>query len=190
MHCTQACRALARAGVLVAALALAPSAFAHAHMYPDEVAAGHDALIQLAVPNEEENASTTQIAMTVPSGFEVENVATVAGWTATVNGDKVTWKGKLDGEELVLLPFTGSAKEEGDYTFKVSQTYSDGSVVDWAGSEDSDTPAVVLAVGAAEHGAEESHSDSTKTIAIIALVLGALGLVVGGVSLVAGRRSE
>ena len=102
----------------------------------------------------------------------------------------MTWKGKLDGEELVLLPFTGSAKDEGDYTFKVSQTYSDGSVVDWAGSEDSDTPAVVVAVGAAEHGAEESHSDSTKTIAIIALVLGALGLVVGGVSLVAGRRSE
>src|SRR6185436_7953685 len=181
MHCTQACRALARAGVLVAALALAPSAFAHAHMYPDEVAAGHDALVQLAVPNEEKDASTTEITMTVPSGFEVENVATVAGWPATVDGDKITWKGKLEGESLVLLPFTGSAKDEGDYVFKVSQTYSDGSVVDWAGSEDSDTPAPVVAVGAAEHGAEESHSDSTKTIAIIALVVGALGLIVGGV---------
>ena len=66
----------------------------------------------------------------------------------------MTWKGKLDGESLVLLPFTGSAKNEGDYVFKVSQTYSDGSVVDWAGSEDSDTPAPVVAVGAAEHGAE------------------------------------
>ncbi len=62
----------------------------------------------------------------------------------------------------MLLPFTGSAKDEGDYTFKVSQTYSDGSVVDWAGSEDSDTPAVVVAVGAAEHGAEASHSDSDQ----------------------------
>ena len=87
MNCTQVCRALARAGVLVAALALAPSAFAHAHLYPDEVPSGHDALIQLAVPNEEKNASTTEITMTVPSGFEVENVATVAGWTATVDGD-------------------------------------------------------------------------------------------------------
>ena len=45
-------------------------------------------------------------------------------------------------------------------------------------------------MGAAEHGAEESHSDSSKTIAIIALVVGALGLVVGGAALVAGRRSE
>ena len=192
MNCTQVCRALARAGVLVAALALAPSAFAHAHMFPDEIPSDHGSLLQLAVPNEEEDASTTQIVMTAPSGFELGNVAPVAGWTITVSGNTVTWKGKLDGEGLALLPFTGSAKNEGDYAFKVSQTYSDGSVVDWAGSEDSDTPAPVVAVGAAEegHGAEESHSDSTKTIAIIALVVGALGLVVGGVALVAGRRSE
>lgn len=190
MHRTHVRRALVRAGVLLAVLAIAPSAFAHAHMYPDEVAAGHDQLLQLAVPNEEENASTTQIAMTVPSGFEVENVATVAGWTATKSGDTITWKGTLEGEQLVLLPFTGSAKDEGDYTFMVSQTYSDGSVVNWAGAEDSDTPAVIVAVGAERAGAGASHSDSSKTIAIIALVVGALGLVVGGAGLLAGRRSE
>ena len=63
MNCTKPCRALMRAGVLVAALALAPSAFAHAHLYPDEVASDHDALIQVAVPNEEKNASTTEITM-------------------------------------------------------------------------------------------------------------------------------
>ena len=138
------------------------------------------------MPNEEENASTTQIQMTVPSGFDLGNIAPVAGWTATVSGNTVTWKGKLDGEELALLPFTGSSKNEGDYAFKVRQTYSDGSVVDWAGTEDSDTPAPAIAVGAAEHGAEESHSDSSKTIAIIALVVGALGLLVGGAGLPRG----
>src|SRR5215207_5395235 len=106
MNRTQTCRALARAGVLFAALALAPSALAHAHLYPDEIAADHDGLIQLAVPNEEKDASTTQIVMTVPSGFELENVATAAGWTVTVSGDTVTWKGKLDGDALALLPFT------------------------------------------------------------------------------------
>ena len=59
MNRTRMCRAFARAGVLVAALALAPSAFAHAHLYPDEMPSGHGSLLQLAVPNEEENASTT-----------------------------------------------------------------------------------------------------------------------------------
>ena len=190
MNRTQKCRALARAGVLLAALALAPSAFAHAHLYPDEIPSDHGALMQLAVPNEEEDASTTQITMTVPSGFELGSIAPVAGWTFTVNSSTVTWKGKLDAADLALLPFTGSAKNEGPYTFKVSQTYSDGSVVDWAGPEDSDTPAPVVAVGAAGHGAEASHSDSSKTIAIIALVVGALGLLAGGAALVAGRRSE
>jgi uncharacterized protein YcnI len=189
MNRTQACRTFARAGVLVAALALAPSAFAHAHLFPDEMPSGHSQLLQLAVPNEEKNASTTQIVMTAPRGFNLGNVAPVAGWTVTVSGNSATWKGKLDGEGLALLPFTGSAKKEGDYTFKVSQTYSDGSVVDWAGSESSDTPAPVVTVGAAEHAAA-SHSDSSKTIAIIALVVGALGLIVGGAALVAGRRSE
>ncbi len=33
-------RAFARAGVLVAALALAPSAFAHAELFPNEVPSG------------------------------------------------------------------------------------------------------------------------------------------------------
>ena len=183
-------RALVRAGVLFAVLALAPSAFAHAHLFPDEMGSGHSALLQLGVPNEEDNASTTEIQMTVPSGFDLGSIAPVAGWTATVNGNTVTWKGKLDGEELALLPFTGSSKNEGDYVFKVRQTYSDGSVVDWAGNEDSDTPAPAIAVGAAEHGAEESHSDSSKTIAIIALVVGALGLLVGGAGFLSGRRSE
>ena len=98
MNRTQKCRGFARAGVLFAALALAPSAFAHAHLYPDEMPSGHGSLLQLAVPNEEENASTTQIVMTVPSGFELGSVATVPGWTAAVSGNTVTWKGKLDGE--------------------------------------------------------------------------------------------
>jgi uncharacterized protein YcnI len=182
-------RALARAGVLVAVLAIAPSAFAHAHLFPDEMGADHSALLQLGVPNEEDNASTTQIQMTVPSGFDLGSIAPVAGWTATVSGNTVTWKGEISGSELALLPFTGSAKEEGEYAFTIRQTYSDGSIVNWSGNEDSDTPAARVTVGAAEHGAEESHSDSSKTIAIIALIVGALGLAVGGAGFVAGRRS-
>ena len=41
MNRTRVCRAFARAGVLVAVLALAPSAFAHAHLYPDEMPSDH-----------------------------------------------------------------------------------------------------------------------------------------------------
>ena len=90
-------------------------------------------------------------------------------------------------ERLAVLPFTGVPKNPGEYTFNVRQTYSDGSVVEWSGSEDSDTPAARIE---ATSGTASSGSDDTaKTLGIIAIVLGAVALVVGGVALISGRRS-
>ena len=198
MRRTSACRALARAGVLVAALALAPSAFAHAELFPQTVPSGDGQLLQLAVPNEKDSASTTEIQLTIPSGFDLESVAAVPGWTASVSGRKttngetsggnaVTWKGKLSGSTLAVLPFTGVPKNDGEYVFTVRQTYSDGSVVEWSGAESSDTPAARIAATSAT--ASGGGSSSSKTIAIVALVVGALGLAVGGAGLLAGRRT-
>jgi periplasmic copper chaperone A len=198
MRRTLACRALARAGVLAAALALAPSAFAHAELFPNVIPSGDGYLLNLAVPNEKENASTTEIELTIPSGFDLEHVAPVQGWTATVSGqheengekeggDSVTWKGKLSGTGLAVLPFTGVPKNNGEYAFTVRQTYSDGSVVEWSGSESSDAPAARIT--ATSDTSSGGGSDSSKTIAIIALVVGALGLVVGGAGLLSGRRA-
>jgi uncharacterized protein YcnI len=199
MNRTTVCRAFARAGVLAAALALAPSAFAHAELFPSSVPSGDGQLLQLAVPNEKEDASTTEIQITIPDGFDLESVAAVPGWTATVSGrhqengelaggDSVTWKGKLSGTDLAVLPFTGVPKNAGEYAFSVRQTYSDGSVVEWSGDESSDTPAARIAATAGESSSGGS-SDSGKTIAIIALVVGALGLLVGSAGLVSGRRA-
>jgi uncharacterized protein YcnI len=199
MNRTQVCRALARASVLMAALAIAPSAFAHAELFPRSVVSGDGQLLQLTVPNEKDNASTSEIKITIPSGFGLEHVAPVPGWTATVSGrhmvngemsggDSVTWKGKLSGTELAVLPFSGVPKTGGEYVFTVRQTYSDGSVVEWSGSETSDTPAARIQATAAASSSGGSN-DSSRTIAIVALVVGALGLLVGGAGLVSGRRS-
>jgi uncharacterized protein YcnI len=192
-------RASAFAGVIVAVLALAPSAFAHAELFPNEIPSGDGYLLNLAVPNEKDNASTTQIQVTMPADFDLEHVASVPGWTATVagqhmengemeGGNSITWKGKLEGTQLAVLPFTGVPKKAKEYAFTVRQTYSDGSVVVWSGDESSDTPAAHVTAGAAE-GSSGSGSDSSKTIAIIALIVGGLGLVVGGAGLVSGRRT-
>jgi uncharacterized protein YcnI len=182
-------RALARSGVLFAVLALAPSAFAHAELFPSSVPSGDGQLLQLAIPNEKENASTTEIQLTAPKGFELEHVAAVPGWTVTVTGSSVTWKGDLKGEGLAVLPFTGVPKNAGEYAFTVRQTYSDGSVVDWSGAESSDTPAArIQATAGAAAASSTGSDDSSKTIAIIALVVGALGLLVGGAGLISGRR--
>jgi len=151
------------------------------------------------VPNEKEGASTTQIQITMPANFDLEHVAGVPGWTSTVAGQKmvdgemqggnsITWKGKLSGTALAVLPFTGVPKKAQQYAFTVRQTYSDGSVVLWSGDETSDTPAARITATAEASGSGGS-SDSSKTIAIVALVVGGLGLLLGGASLVLGRRS-
>ena len=60
-------RAAAYAAVLVATLALAPSAFAHAELFPNQIPSGDGYLLSLTVPNEKEGASTTQIQVTMPA---------------------------------------------------------------------------------------------------------------------------
>ena len=192
-------RASAYAGVLVAALALAPSAFAHAELFPKQIPSGDGYLLSLAVPNEKDNASTTQIQVTMPADFDLEHVAPVPGWTVSVagqhmtngamqGGSSITWKGKLDGTQLAVLLFSGVPKKAKTYAFTVRQTYSDGSVVLWSGDESSDTPAARVDATAAT-SSSSGGSDSTKTIAIVALVVGGLGLLVGGAGLVSGRRT-
>jgi len=192
-------RASAYAGVLVAALALAPSALAHAELFPNEIPSGDGYLLSLAVPNEKENASTTQIELTMPADFDLEQVAPVPGWTVSVagrhtvngelqGGDSITWKGKLSGSQLAVLPFVGVPKKARQYAFTVRQTYSDGSVVLWNGDESSDTPAAHV-TASAEQSSSGSSSGSGKTIAVIALIVGGLALVVGGAGLVSGRRT-
>jgi hypothetical protein len=63
----------------------------------------------------------------------------------------------------------------------VKQTYSDGTVVDWNGPESSDTPSPVV------EGSSLSGGPSTLLV-VAALVVGAVGVLLGAIGLVAGRR--
>ena len=116
-------RAFASAGVLVAALALTSSAFAHAELFPSTVPSGDGQLLMLTVPNEKENAATTEIQITIPEGFDLEHVAPVPGWTADrqrsaqaqngerQGGNSITWKGKLSGCGARRAAVHGRAEE-------------------------------------------------------------------------------
>ena len=58
---------------------------------------------------------------------------------------KVTWSGgKVPTGEDAVFRFNGSMASDKTYTFQVRQTYSNGKVVDWSGSESSDTPAPTI----------------------------------------------
>jgi uncharacterized protein YcnI len=187
-----------RLGVLLAAsvvaLVAAGSAFAHAHISP-AVATTEDQLYTLVVPTESDTASTTQIELTPPEGFSVEAFRDAPGWKREVESTgegedtvitKVTWTGSTGPEQSTFLDFFGSGESAKTYAFDVRQTYSDGKVSDWSGSEESDEPAPTVKLESSLGG-----GGGSKTLEIVALVLGGTALVVAVFALVggSGRRS-
>jgi len=183
-------------GLTGAGLAVAGSAFAHANVSPAVVLAKNAQVFALAVPTEKENAFTTQVELTPPSGFSIDSFAPAAGWKrqeqTTGTGEetvvqKVTWTGgKVPTGEDAFFQFLASTDAAKTYSFKVRQTYSDGSVVDWSGPESSDTPAPSIEARSSLGG-----GGGNNTLAIVALAVGVIALVVAvaGLATRSGKRS-
>ena len=169
---------------LLGALVLAASASAHAEITPDRVEPKHDRLFTLVVAGEKEDATTIRVDLNLPEGFEVESFVPNRDWNRIASDRSVTWNGgNIPDGEAAAFQFVGSAEDEQDYTFSVRQVYSDGSVVNWSGPPDSDTPAPVVEATSAHDG-----GGGTSTMTWIALVLGAVALLIALVALVGGRR--
>jgi uncharacterized protein YcnI len=188
-------RRLRRVLVLaLAGLGAAPAAaFAHAEISP-KVSLSHQLqLFSLAVPTEKQNATTTKIVLTVPSGFSIDSFVPSPGWQRAEqqsgSGDsavvqQVTWSGgHIPTGEDSLFQFLATPQSSSSYRFRVKQTYSDGSIVDWSGAESSDSPAPTLEATSSLGGS------GTSTLTVIALIVGALGLLAGGFAL-ASRTSS
>jgi periplasmic copper chaperone A len=219
-------------GALVATAALAAPATAAAHItvQPNTAAAGGFTRLDVRVPNERDDASTTKVQLQLPDGFVFASYEPTPGWTVKV--DKKTLDKPIqtdDGEvteQVSEITWTGHGaqgrippgafrdfglsvqvpgKEGDELTFKAIQAYSSGEIVRWIGDESSDTPAPKVTVTAAageEHAAAPatpapsepasataSDDGGSDTLSVVALVVGALGLVAGGTALMASRRS-
>jgi uncharacterized protein YcnI len=186
---------------LIAVLAAPGLALGHARVSPAVSISGQLQLYSLAVPTEKAGATTSKIVLTVPSGFGIDSfVPPPPGWRqhirSTGSGDSavvqtVTWTGgRTPTGEDSLFQFLAQPAAAKDYTFRVVQTYSDGSIVDWAGSESSAAPAPTIQVKKSLGG---GGGGGTSTLTIVALIIGVLGLAAGGLALVGrggggGRR--
>jgi uncharacterized protein YcnI len=184
--------ALAAAGAAALALVLAPGALAHAIVSPPVAKAKVAQQFTLSVPTEEEGATTTEIELIVPSGFSIDSFEPSPGWKrseqATGSGEertiqKVTWSGgKVPTDEDAVFRFNASMDSSKTYVMSVRQTYSNGKVVDWSGSESSDTPAPRI------EAVSDLGGSSTTTLTIVALVVGGIGVLLGIAGLVARGR--
>jgi uncharacterized protein YcnI len=173
----------------VALAAILPAlALAHARVSPAVSLSGKLQLYSLAVPTEKSGLTTSKIVMTVPAGFGIDSFAPPpAPWHVQLgqagSGDnavvtKVTLTGgNTPTGEDTLFQFLAQPSSAKTYTFRIQQTYSDGSIVDWAGSESSDAPAPTIEVK------DSLGGGGVSVLTIIALVIGALGLLAGGFAL-------
>ena len=185
-------KAVVLAAAAAFALVLAHDASAHAIVSPPVAKAKVLQQFTLSVPTEEAGATTRQIEMTVPSGFAIDSFEPSPGWKrqeqATGSGEQrviqtVQWSGgSVPTDEDAVFHFNASLDSSKTYTVKVRQTYSDGKIVDWTGSESSDTPAPLV------EGVSSLGGSSTTTLTIVALIVGAIGVLLAIVALVTRGR--
>jgi uncharacterized protein YcnI len=188
-------RTLVALAVATATLIVPAVASAHARVSPAVSLANKLQLYSLAVPTEKDGLTTTKLVMTVPAGFGIDSFAPAPpGWHMSQqskgSGDsavvtKVTWTGgRTPTGEDSLFQFLAQPASAKTYTFQVEQTYSDGSIVNWSGPESSAAPAPTI------DAASSLGGGGTSTLTIIALVVGALGLLAGGFALLGGSSGR
>jgi uncharacterized protein YcnI len=185
-------RLMASLATIAGTLAASGPALAHAIVSPPVAETNVLQQFTLSVPTEKEGATTTKIVLSVPDGFAVDSYEPEPGWTravkATGSGESavvntITWSGgKVPTEEDAVFRLNASAPSAKTLVFRVKQYYSDGTVVDWSGAESSDTPAPTV------RAVSDLGGGSTSTLTIVALVLGAAGLLIGIGGILAGRR--
>jgi uncharacterized protein YcnI len=158
-----------------ALLALTPVASAHVTLQPEEVPAGGFTRLDVRVPTERDDASTTKVEVQLPPGFLSVSTERVPGWDAKIVKRKldkpVEQFGEQISEEVGQVSFTATDEAAGigpgefqDFglslsvpdkagsalTFKAVQTYSNGEVVRWIGPAESEEPAPQVKLTAAE----------------------------------------
>lgn len=181
--------ALASLGAL--SLLVTAGAAAHARVSPPVALAGAIQLFSLVVPTEEAPpVTTTKVVLTVPGGFSIGSFVPSPGWhralqlTTSTNGavvEKVTWSGgAVASGEDALFQFLGQPASAGSYSFDVEQTYSNGAIVDWSGTNDSATPAATIEARTSLGGSGNS------LLTFIALGVALAGLVIAAIALFAG----
>jgi uncharacterized protein YcnI len=133
-------------------------------------------------------------------GSQVSEVVAKITWTAAAGG------GVKPGEFQEFPVSMGPLPDVQKMVFKTLQTYSDGNISRWIeepaeGAAEPEQPAPVLTLTAAStppsaatgSGSSDSDSDSGTppiTLAIVGLVAGLGGLVLGGLAFARTRRTE
>ena len=205
-------KTIAGLGAIVGAIVMgASSASAHVTVDPGTTTKGAgDQVLTFRVPNEMDNANTTQVKIQLPQDHPIAAVDVLAmpGWTTTVETVHLATPIKTDDGTVTDVPsvitWTGGQIKPGEYgefrvlamglpddtdslTFKTVQGYDNNQEVAWidatvAGQAMPEHPAPVLTLTAAAGDvASPAAGGSSDDSDTLAIV----GIIVGGIGLVA-----
>jgi uncharacterized protein YcnI len=193
---------------IVAVVVFASPALAHVTIEPSEATAGTFVTLRFNVPNEQPLANTVKFEVKFDTFHSIPEVQVKAkaGWTPQITKtdlgapletdhgavteavSQISWSGgtiapgQFDDFEVLVGPLPAGVDA---LHFPATQTYSDGSAVQWDEQTFADRPAPqhpvpTLTLNAAGGKKEaKSSSDSSNLIAIAALLVGAAGLGLG-----------
>jgi uncharacterized protein YcnI len=240
---TRAGKIVAAAGLATGVLiAMALPASAHVTLHANNaVQGGSDTIISVRVPNEEDNATTTQVEVDFPTSAPMLNmlVEPTPGWTFQVTQTTLPTPIKTDdgsfSQVVTKVVWSGGTIPVGGYKdfnldvstlpnvpsveVKAVQTYSNGDIVRWidppaaTGQPMPDHPAPALALapapgnGAAPAAtpappaaasptptvslqgvAKSGDVNGVRTLAVVALAVGIVGILIGAVGAALLRR--
>jgi periplasmic copper chaperone A len=198
-------------GAGAAILATPAIAAAHVTVQPAEAPAKGFVVEDVRVPNEEDTANTTKVAVQFPDGFAEVSFQPVPGWNVKVKKTKLATPIKTDEgdtltEQVSQMTWSGGKIAPGEFqdfpvsvqipdkagttlTFKAIQTYDDGKVVRWIGPAGGEDPApqVKITPAVAENAAATpaaSTSESKDDDDSKALPI--IALVLGAIGAIAG----
>ncbi|WP_271004464.1 YcnI family protein [Listeria seeligeri] len=187
--------------ILLAVLCVPFQVSAHVSVLPSESTVEAWETYTVKVPSEK-NVASKKIVLKIPKNTSFESYEPVAGWKTTIDKENntVTWQTEGDGiEQGQFQRFSFIAKnpsETGDIAWNAYQYYEDGSIVEWVGAEDSETPHATTKIikestktssgshGEVIAGAENTSNDSNsandnKILLWTALAISVLALITG-----------
>lgn len=173
-------RRLLVVGVLAAVMLLPLAASAHVTVSADNPAPGSFTVYTVRVPNESDGAATVRVEVQLPESLATGRYQPKSGWNLSVeDGVFVAEGGSIAVGEFDEFYLQGrNPEDETTLVFPAIQVYDDGEEVAWTGEAESDTPASRLEITASSAGEGESGP-----LVLAALILGAVGTLLGGVAL-------
>jgi uncharacterized protein YcnI len=140
---------------VLALLCFSGAAYAHVNVFPKEAVRGSYEKFTVRVPSEG-GKTTAEVRVRFPDSVDISRVEPKPGWSYEWEQDEngrftgIVWKatdGGLGPTEFAEFNLSGKISDDAqELVWKAYQTYDDGSVVEWVGAPDSDTPASVTTV--------------------------------------------